>query len=310
MAVTARYTKDQEGNWKLVPSDYEHSIPCKVCDRGTLLRKAPFRMSVPVVVIGYIILIPSVIGIVSSLVFGALLILMSASAQTSRSAVLFGTLSGGFAMAFAVASFVGGLIGWLLVMRKHTLQCSTCGATIAASPMRRTATFGIGKLALLGILVVICIALYNEKVSPPPNAGQEPIKQASVPEQSPGSSAGAGEHEPVHDSAPERAPERPQVDTSIPSVDLPDRRLTDSAVGKLEPSETTPGILCDGPVRVPQNGQLVFKDLPTERLQFTFDHDLWQASIHREPNGTQTLVMRSLLPGVQTSCYIRWGIVR
>jgi hypothetical protein len=53
-----------------------------------------------------------------------------ASATASGFGVLFG---GGFAIALGVASFVGGLVGWLLVMKKRVLQCSVCGAIVNAS---------------------------------------------------------------------------------------------------------------------------------------------------------------------------------
>jgi hypothetical protein len=39
----------------------------------------------------------------------------------------------GFAIAFGIASFVGGLLGWLLVMKKHVLQCPMCNVRVDAS---------------------------------------------------------------------------------------------------------------------------------------------------------------------------------
>lgn len=39
------------------------SIPCKICDRGSLDSKRIYRMNGPAVVIGYILLIPSLCGI-------------------------------------------------------------------------------------------------------------------------------------------------------------------------------------------------------------------------------------------------------
>jgi hypothetical protein len=36
-------------------------------------------------------------------------------------------------IAIGIASFVGGLLGWLLVMRKRVLQCDICGAVVNAS---------------------------------------------------------------------------------------------------------------------------------------------------------------------------------
>jgi hypothetical protein len=50
--------------------------------------------------------------------------------ETSGFAILFG---GGFAVVMGIASFVGGLLGWLLVMRKKVLQCSVCSAVVNAS---------------------------------------------------------------------------------------------------------------------------------------------------------------------------------
>jgi hypothetical protein len=150
-----------------------------------------FRMSAPVVVIGFIVLIPSILGICASvlILLGVTVAGGSASnrvrnqAVTSMrnnsvpepiiSAVLAGQdqevdrlmdndetpevqrswvrdaqekirgtnatagigilVGGGFAGALGIASFVGGLLGFLLVMRKRVLQCSFCGAVVNAS---------------------------------------------------------------------------------------------------------------------------------------------------------------------------------
>jgi hypothetical protein len=40
---------------------------------------------------------------------------------------------GTFSVVIMIGSFVGGLLGWLLVMRKSVLQCTRCGAVVAAS---------------------------------------------------------------------------------------------------------------------------------------------------------------------------------
>jgi hypothetical protein len=63
-------------------------------------------------------------------------------------------------------------------------------------------------------------------------------------------------------------------------------------------------------VEVAQNGEVVFDNLPAGRLHFTFDHSLWQPTISHQPNGTQTLVMRSLKKGIQTVCDVKWEIVQ
>jgi len=166
---------------------------CKVCDRGALIARKKYRMSGPVVFIGFVILIPCILGVLFSafLFFSSVLSAGSNGAQTRTEAetemrdhevpertiqaviqgrdsdveeqmrsedpfipevqkswirnaqrkirenntgtglgVIFG---GGFAVVTGIASMVGGLLGWLLVMKKRVLQCGTCGAVVNAS---------------------------------------------------------------------------------------------------------------------------------------------------------------------------------
>jgi hypothetical protein len=77
-----------------------------------------------------------------------------------------------------------------------------------------------------------------------------------------------------------------------------------------EVAKPTSGVLCNGPVEVRQNWEFVFRNLPGGQLRFTFDHDAWLPILSREPDGTQTLIMRSIKPGVQTMCDIRWEVVQ
>ena len=42
-------------------------------------------------------------------------------------------LAAGIVIAIGIACFVGGLLGWLLVMKKRVLQCPVCGAVVNAS---------------------------------------------------------------------------------------------------------------------------------------------------------------------------------
>ncbi len=170
-----------------VPS-HKDGIPCHTCGAGILIRRAKHRMSGPVVVIGYILLIPSVIGIVISVLMlfasgGATKTTvgtvktetkrslvnagvphaiadrvlafehishaeLSRLSEEQRSAVesaelslsaatvgagVGGALVGGSSICFGISAFVGGLLGWLLVMKKKVLQCNSCGSVVAAS---------------------------------------------------------------------------------------------------------------------------------------------------------------------------------
>jgi len=44
-----------------------------------------------------------------------------------------GFFAGGASVCVGVACLIGGLLGWLLVMKKKVLQCNRCSAVIAAS---------------------------------------------------------------------------------------------------------------------------------------------------------------------------------
>ncbi|MGA3203378.1 MAG: zinc ribbon domain-containing protein [Bryobacteraceae bacterium] len=76
----------------------------------------------------------------------------------------------------------------------------------------------------------------------------------------------------------------------------------------VKAAKPTTGVL-HASVEVAQNGEVVFENLPGGRLHFTYDHEAWKATISHQENGTQTLVMRSLKPGLQRSCDVKWEIV-
>ena len=97
-------------------------------------------MSVPVVWIGYILLVPSFIGMaLTVLVTGVSMIgpFLSGAATKDSAAVA----AGGFFAAFSavsgaclfIAFFISGLLGWLLCMKKSVLRCNLCGMTIDAA---------------------------------------------------------------------------------------------------------------------------------------------------------------------------------
>lgn len=163
-------------------------IRCKTCDTGELLKRKKYRMSGMVVFIGYILLVPSVLGI---LVGGIMLVATGAGtgaamdsiqseaqskleeagisrnittkvldsqplSETDRASLnssqrqvvdevklqisagtvgagLGVTMAGGVSVFVMISSLVGGLLGWLLVMKKKVLQCTHCGVIAAAS---------------------------------------------------------------------------------------------------------------------------------------------------------------------------------
>lgn len=181
-------------------------IPCRVCEKGTLMPQRVHRMSGPAVVIGYILLVPSLLGILLSGVFLVLSWVGAASAASTNVSTPFilqqgtrellrttkvpvdlisslekgepvneasvnplpssqrlaiqqaeterlayeraqlatknakagaaGCLGGCgtiFGVGGMILSFIGGLIGWLLVMKKDVLKCGSCGSVVATS---------------------------------------------------------------------------------------------------------------------------------------------------------------------------------
>jgi hypothetical protein len=95
---------------------------CKVCEAGDLIPKRIFRLSGPVVAMGFILVILAVLGIVAvGLTFFTIAV---------RFAPLLHVMTGAFAIALGLVSIVCGLLGWLLVRKKRVLQCSACGSIV------------------------------------------------------------------------------------------------------------------------------------------------------------------------------------
>jgi len=161
---------------------------CQICGQGILKKRKKFRLSTPIVIIGYVILIPSIFCLLLSLFL--LLTVGVGGSQTNeninsevktmledanipqpliekfmdhkqltaqeekglskqqlktfhdaKSKYLSGKLVNGVAIGVVgigsvimlIVSCFGGLIGWILTMRKKVLQCNACEAVVNAS---------------------------------------------------------------------------------------------------------------------------------------------------------------------------------
>ena len=109
------------------------------------------------------------------------------------------------------------------------------------------------------------------------------------------------------DQAPPAVPAQPARPKPAANSSAPVSKPAPARPVKPAASPTS-GVL-HASVEVAQNGEVVFENLPGARLKFTFDHQAWRPTISHQTNGTQTLVMRSLKPGIQTTCDVRWEIV-
>ena len=107
-------------------------IKCIVCDEGILVKKEVYRMSIPVVIIGYLLLIPSMFCTCFFILGVGVSNLMAAFSDPDL--FLITLFTGGFTVLFIVIPIiVGSLLGWLLIMKKKILQCTCCEAIIPAS---------------------------------------------------------------------------------------------------------------------------------------------------------------------------------
>jgi len=57
-----------------------------------------------------------------------------------------------------------------------------------------------------------------------------------------------------------------------------------------------------------QNGEIVFRNLPDANLRLIYDRSAWDARLSPDGDGSQKLVMRSLKPGTQKKCEVKWEV--
>jgi hypothetical protein len=76
----------------------------------------------------------------------------------------------------------------------------------------------------------------------------------------------------------------------------------------VQPAQPRNGVLHYSGPPVMMGGTVVFRNLPKERMHFVIDRSAWQPLIQRSPDGSQTLTLRSIKQGVQTSCDVGWEI--
>ncbi len=79
-------------------------------------------MSPVVVTIGWILCIPSVLGVAFAVLIALGSLLSESTLET--------TIGLGVAVFFGILSLVAGLIGYLLIMKKKVFRCTYCGYII------------------------------------------------------------------------------------------------------------------------------------------------------------------------------------
>ncbi len=112
------------------------SIPCRVCDQGNMVRKRVHRLGAAAV-LGYVVLIPSVIGVASGVALVADGSIygwgFAGDPPAGGTQALLHAL---FSFGWLVFWFLGLVLSAVLVRKKRVLRCPTCGATVEVFRLR------------------------------------------------------------------------------------------------------------------------------------------------------------------------------
>ena len=150
-----------------------------------------------------------------------------------------------------------------------------------------------------------------------PNPGT-PMMQTVVaplaPKTAQGESSGAArqtEKSAMQTPFPLKVPPPAPVSAPHPISNLPPdivSQATPVFARTTSPAPPRKGVLHYAGAPVSFGGTVVFGNLPKDRLRFTFDRGAWQPLIRKNPDGTQTLTLRSIKQELQTSCDVGWEI--
>lgn len=147
----------------------------------------------------------------------------------------------------------------------------------------------------------------NASASPTPEPAQSnPSAQPTPPTEMPGNSAPEPKNATSHpEPLPIKASPEEVASTTLTHVKIPPANEIPRG-GAATPRSGT--LRYTGPP-VQYGGIVVFSGLPAGRLRFSFDHQAWQPLISRQPDGSQTLRLRSLQHSQQIECTVQWEIV-
>lgn len=105
---------------------------CAACG-GAMQPKITYRLGTTIAVIGYILLVPSILGLAAS---ALTILVMLVSVGTGAPSTQDGDValaSFGVVGTIAVVAMIVGLPGFILTLRKKVLRCDSCGNTLNAS---------------------------------------------------------------------------------------------------------------------------------------------------------------------------------
>lgn len=112
-------------------------VRCKVCDAGTMRQREVHSNNGRLVDIGYVLLAPSIPSIViCALAYGTL-----------HSGVTSTGVPGEVFLLLGIAALVSGVIGWVLIQKKHVMVCNVCHAVVEPKMKARKPEANSAKLS-------------------------------------------------------------------------------------------------------------------------------------------------------------------
>ncbi len=100
------------------------TLDCSACKSDqTMVATKVSKFSGIVQFIGYVFVVPSVLGVILCVM--AMFNVAGHDTGDDAQAMAIGML-----VVFAIISLVGGLIGWILIMKKRVFKCTACGHII------------------------------------------------------------------------------------------------------------------------------------------------------------------------------------
>jgi hypothetical protein len=101
-----------------------------------------------------------------------------------------------------------------------------------------------------------------------------------------------------------------EVDRYQAATPVVGERPTAAPIIRGAPATAMAGVLHYAGPPVHFGEVITFSGLPAAMLRFSFDHSSWQPRILHQSDGTQTLMLRSVIQKDQTQCEVGWEVAR
>jgi hypothetical protein len=131
---------------------------------------------------------------------------------------------------------------------------------------------------------------------------QSELQPMTSPQSSSSASSPTGTSRPVL-----KRLETPHPPLTMDDPPPPSRSATPRLYKQAYNGPSSGNLKYSGPAVI-QNGEIVFRNLPDTNLRLIYDRNAWDGRLSPDGDGSQKLVMRSLKPGSQKKCEVKWEV--